>query len=299
MASKVMSSSSTRSTESRQRLGRGLAALLGDAKSDVEASDKLQGVRQIPIEFVRSNSKNPRQSFNEADLEELAASIRERGIIQPIVVRPVIDATDTYEIVAGERRWRAAQRAELHTVPVIALQITDREALELSIVENVQRADLNALEEARGYAQLASDYGYSHSEIGRVIGKSRSHVANTLRLMALPEHTRSLLATGALTAGHARALLTTNDPDSIADRIVARGLSVRDVEKLTSGNPSSPPPTPKHLDADPVTRDLENRVSLSIGAKIAIQNTKRLREIRIKFKNIEQLEYICSKLLHS
>jgi len=294
-----MASSSPRNADSRQRLGRGLAALLGDAKSDADAQDKLQGVRQIPIEFVRSNSRNPRQIFNEADLEELAASIRERGIIQPIVVRPVVDATDTYEIIAGERRWRAAQRAGLHTVPVISLQINDREALELSIVENVQRSDLNALEEARGYAQLASEYGYSHAEIGRVIGKSRSHVANTLRLLALPEHTRDLLASGALTAGHARALLTTSDPDAIADRIVARGLSVRDVEKLSAGGQSPALPTPKQSDGDPVTRDLENRVSLSLGAQIAIQNTKRTRELRIKFKDLEQLEYICNKLLQS
>jgi len=274
-----------------------LAALLGDAKSDVDMQDKSQGVRQIPIEFIRSNSRNPRQVFNESDLEELAASIRERGIIQPIVVRPVVDATDTFEIVAGERRWRAAQRAGLHTVPMISLQINDREALEFSIVENVQRADLSALEEAKGYAQLASDYGYSHAEIGRVIGKSRSHVANTLRLLALPEHTRDLLASGALTAGHARALLTTTDPDAVADRIVARGLSVRDVEKLSAGDSSSTTIAPAQLDSDPVTRDLENRISLSLGAQIAIRNTKRTREIRIKFRDLEQLEYICNKLL--
>jgi ParB family chromosome partitioning protein len=294
-----MASSSPRNAESKQRLGRGLAALLGDAKSDVDTQDKLQGVRQIPIEFVRSNSRNPRHVFNEAELEELADSIRERGIIQPIVVRPVVDATDTYEIVAGERRWRAAQRAGLHTVPVISLQINDREALELSIVENVQRSDLNALEEAKGYAQLASEYGYSHAEIGRVIGKSRSHVANTLRLLALPEHTRELLASGALTAGHARALLTNSDPDAMADRVVARGLSVRDVEKLNSGDTSPTSPTPKQSDPDPVTRDLENRVSLSLGAQIVIQNSTRAKEIRIKFKDLEQLEYICNKLLQS
>jgi len=292
-----MASSSPRNPDSRQRLGRGLAALLGDATSDVDMQDKSQGVRQIPIEFIRSNSRNPRQVFNESDLEELAASIRERGIIQPIVVRPVVDATDTFEIVAGERRWRAAQRAGLHTVPMISLQINDREALEFSIVENVQRADLSALEEAKGYAQLASDYGYSHAEIGRVIGKSRSHVANTLRLLALPEHTRDLLASGALTAGHARALLTTTDPDAVADRIVARGLSVRDVEKLSAGDSSSTTIAPAQLDSDPVTRDLENRISLSLGAQIAIQNTKRTREIRIKFRDLEQLEYICNKLL--
>ena len=231
--------------------------------------------------------------------EELAASICERGIIQPIIVRPVVDASDAYEIVAGERRWRAAQRAGQHAVPVISLQITDREALELSIVENVQRSDLNALEEARGYAQLASEYGYSHAEIGQVIGKSRSHVANTLRLLALPEHTRELLSAGALTAGHARALLTTTDPDALADRIVARGLSVRDVEKLSTGEKSPNPKTRTVSESDAVTRDLEHRVSLSLGAEIAIPNTKRAHEIRIKFRDFEQLEYICNKLMQS
>ena len=290
---------SSHKPKSRQRLGRGLAALLGDAKTEAEIQDKTQGVRQVPIEFIRSNSRNPRQVFNETELEELAASIRERGIIQPIIVRPVADASDAYEIVAGERRWRAAQRAGQHTVPVISLQITDREALELSIVENVQRSDLNALEEARGYAQLASEYGYSHAEIGQVIGKSRSHVANTLRLLALPEHTRELLSAGALTAGHARALLTTTDPDVLADRIVARGLSVRDVEKLSTGKKSPNPKTRTVSESDAATRDLEHRVSLSLGAEIAIHNTKRAHEIRIKFRDFEQLEYICNKLMQS
>jgi ParB family transcriptional regulator, chromosome partitioning protein len=289
----------SRNPESRQRLGRGLAALLGDAKTEAEIQDKAQGVRQVPIEFIRSNPRNPRQVFNETDLEELAASIRERGIIQPIIVRPVADASDAFEIVAGERRWRAAQRAGQHAVPVISLQITDREALELSIVENVQRSDLNALEEARGYAQLASEYGYSHAEIGQVIGKSRSHVANTLRLLALPEHTRELLSAGALTAGHARALLTTTDPDALADRIVARGLSVRDVEKLSTGEKSSNPKIRTVSESDAVTSDLEHRVSLSLGAEIAILNNKRAHEIRIKFRDFEQLEYICNKLMQS
>jgi ParB family chromosome partitioning protein len=293
-----MTNSPSRNVESRQRLGRGLAALLGEAKPEVDVRDKSHGARHAPIEFIRSSPRNPRQTFDETELDELAASIKERGIIQPIVVRPVAAAADTYEIVAGERRWRAAQRAGLHTVPIVSLELTDREALELSIVENVQRADLNALEEAKGYAQLASDYGYSHAEIGRVVGKSRSHVANTLRLLALPEHTRGLLAAGALTAGHARALLTNDNPDAMADRIVAKGLSVRDVEKLASGAENAPSPKPsKQSEPDPVTRDLENRVSLSLGAKIAIQNSKRSREIRIKFKDLEQLEYICNKLL--
>lgn len=294
-----MSESPQRTPEPRQRLGRGLAALLGDAKAGAEPQDHLQGVKQVPVEFVRSNSRNPRQSFSEADLDDLAASIRERGIIQPIVVRPVPGASDAYEIVAGERRWRAAQRAGLHTVPIISMQMNDREALELSIVENVQRSDLNALEEARGYAQLASEYGYSHTDIGRVIGKSRSHVANTLRLLALPEHTRQLLAAGALSAGHARALLSVTDPDGVADRVVARGLTVRDVEKLSSSGDQTVTSNNIGHESDAVTKDLENRLTLSLGAQIKIKNDKRSREIRIKFKDLDQLEYICNQLLRA
>ena len=270
--------------------------MLGDSKADPQAAAQLPNVKQVPIEFVRSNARNPRLHFDETELEELAASIRERGIIQPIIVRPVAGAADTYEIVAGERRWRAAQRAGQHTVPIIALNIADKEALELSIVENVQRADLSALEEAKGYAQLAGEYGYSHADIGRVVGKSRSHVANTLRLLALPEHTQELVRSGAISAGHARALLALDNPDAVADRIVAKGLTVRDVEKLSSAG-ALPPPEVKPRDADPATRDLEQRLSLALGVKTQIQNSKRSREIRIKYKDLEQLEYICNKLL--
>jgi ParB family chromosome partitioning protein len=176
------------------------------------------------------------------------------------------------------------------------MPLTDREALEFSIVENVQRTDLNALEEAHGYARLASEYGYSHSDIGRVIGKSRSHVANTLRLLALPEHSQQLLTSGAISAGHARALLGVPNPDSVADSVVARGLSVREVERL-SDSLKSPAPQLKHGSArDPVTKDLENRVSLALGLSVEIINNKRIHEIRIPFKDIEQLEYICGKL---
>ena len=291
-----MTESNPRGGETRQRLGRGLAALLGEAAPESAHQSPPNGVKEVPIEFVRSNTRNPRQSFNEVELHELADSIREKGIIQPIIVRPVAEVNDAYEIVAGERRWRAAQRAGRHTVPVICVQMPDREALELSIVENVQRTDLNPLEEARGYAQLASEYGYSHSDIGRIVGKSRSHVANTLRLLALPTHTRKLLSEGTLSAGHARALLSVSEPDAVADRIVARGLTVRDVEKLREGDkPVSPNKTKG--EEDPITRDLEKRVSLSLGTEIHIQNNKRIQEIRIRFQNLDQLGFICDKLM--
>src|SRR6202161_4462163 len=217
-------------TEQRPRLGRGLAALLGTANE--EAVEFGGGARRMPIEFLRPNPRNPRKRFDDTELDELAASIKERGVIQPVVVRPIPRVADAYEIIAGERRWRAAQRAGRPDIPVIVVEAGDREALEIAIVENVQRADLSALEEAAGYAQLGADYGYSHGDIARVVGKSRSHVANTFRLTNLPEHTRSLLAGGQISAGHARALLAVADPDALANRIVAEGLTVRDIERL-------------------------------------------------------------------
>jgi ParB family chromosome partitioning protein len=291
-----MTDTPPRLPEPRQRLGRGLAALLGEAKPAGAGDAAPSAVKEAPIEFIRSNPRNPRQTFVEAELEELAASIREHGIIQPIVVRPVSGAQDTYEIIAGERRWRAAQRAGKHTVPIIALAIGDREALEISIIENVQRSDLNALEEANGYSHLASEYGYSHADIGRVVGKSRSHVANTLRLLALPESIRDLLSDGSISAGHARALLSAPNPEDLAKKIVSDGLTVRDIEKASGGSDNQIPAKPAK-EVDPHTRDLEQRVSSALGASTRIVNNKRLKEIRIKFKEFDQLDHICSKLL--
>jgi len=291
-----MNDTPSRTPESRQRLGRGLAALLGEAKPASSGEAAPSAVKEAPIEFIRSNPRNPRQTFVEAELDELAASIREHGIIQPILVRPVGGAQDTYEIIAGERRWRAAQRAGRHTIPIISLAIGDREALEISIIENVQRADLNALEEANGYAHLASDYGYSHADIGRVVGKSRSHVANTLRLLALPESVRGLLSDGSISAGHARALLTAPNPEDLAKKIVANGLTVRDIEKISNGSDAQAA-TKSAKEADPHTKDLEQRISLALGASTSIVNKKRIKEIRIRFREFEQLDYICAKLL--
>src|SRR5579863_3767531 len=211
----------------RPRLGRGLAALLGEAAE--APSEAAKGPpRKAPIEFLRPNPRNPRKHFGEGELQELADSIRERGVLQPVIVRAMPRLADAYEIVAGERRWRAAQRAGLHEIPILVIEAGDRESLELAIIENVQRADLNALEEAEGYERLGTEHGYSHQDIGRIVGKSRSHVANTLRLMKLPARSRALLASGEISAGHGRALLALPDPDRIAERIVAEGLSVRD-----------------------------------------------------------------------
>ena len=291
-----MADEATRHAEHRPRLGRGLAALIGDAGEEPAAG--RGGPRRAPIEFLRPNPRNPRKTFRDDELDELAASIRERGIIQPVIVRPVPRVADAYEIIAGERRWRAAQRAGLHEVPIVVVEVGDREALELAIVENVQRADLNALEEAQGYAQLGADYSYSHGDIARIVGKSRSHVANTLRLMGLPEHSRALLADGKISAGHARALLAVPDPDAIADRIVARGLSVRDVEKLGERAGQSPrrggAKAAAPVDAD--TRALEEKLGLDLGTRVTIRHSGDAGEIKIAFRDFDQLDDFCRRL---
>jgi len=295
-----MAEEAVRTPESRPRLGRGLAALLGDSGDEGSAVERARGQRKAPIEFLRPNPRNPRKSFDDADLEELAASIKERGVIQPVLVRAIPRLADAYEIIAGERRWRAAQRAGLHDIPIVILEAGDREALEIAIVENVQRADLNALEEASGYAQLAADYGYSQSDIARIIGKSRSHIANTLRLTNLPERARAMLAAGQISAGHGRALLAVADPEAVANRIVSQGLSVRDVERLAqqeaapAAAPAQTPRAPARRDAD--TLALQEKLGLALGAKVTIRHSGEAGEIRLNFQNFEQLDEFCRRL---
>jgi ParB family chromosome partitioning protein len=288
-----MAEDSAARTENRPRLGRGLAALLGGANP--QHAEVSRAARQTPIEFLRPNPRNPRKRFDDAELDELTASIKERGIIQPVIVRAISGVADAYEIIAGERRWRAAQRAGLHEIPVIVVEAGDREALEIAIVENVQRADLNALEEAAGYAQLGADYGYSHGDIARVVGKSRSHVANTFRLTNLPEHTRSLLAGGQISAGHARALLAVADPDVLANRIVAEGLTVRDIERLGENSGKTRPRRGSApIDAD--TAALQKKLSLELGTKVTIRHSGDNGEIRIAFRDFDQLDDFSRRL---
>ncbi len=216
--------------DEKSRLGRGLAALIGDVGDEAAVLDRTRSQRRVPIEFLKPNPRNPRRNFADAELDELAASIRERGIIQPILVRTVRGAMDQYEIVAGERRWRAAQRAGLHDVPVILLEINDREALELAIIENVQRTDLNAIEEAGGYQALMNEFNYSQDDVAKIVGKSRPHVANTLRLLKLSEPVKAYITSGQISAGHARLLVGQPNAEEFAEQIVARGLNVRQVE---------------------------------------------------------------------
>jgi len=266
----------------------------GDEQVVIEGS---RGVRRVPIEFLRPNPRNPRKAFAEEALDELTNSIRERGVIQPVLVRAIPRVADAYEIIAGERRWRAAQRAGHHEIPILILEAGDREALEIAIIENVQRADLNALEEANGYSQLATDHGYSHADIARIVGKSRSHIANTLRLTNLPEHTRTLLTAGAISAGHARALLAVRDPDIIADRVVAHRMTVREVERLSENVRKTQRITVnENSSRDPDTRALEGKLALALGTKVAIRNTGNAGNITIAFRTIEQLDAICRRL---
>jgi ParB family chromosome partitioning protein len=288
--------------EPRRRLGRGLAALLGDA-GDSAVAERPRGQRKAPIEFLRPNPRNPRSLFREEDLADLTNSIREKGVIQPIVVRAIPGVADAYEIIAGERRWRAAQAAGLAEVPIVIHEADDKEALELAIVENVQRADLNAIEEAKGYERLGAEFGYSQSDVAKIIGKSRSHVANTLRLLNLPESARALLREGAISAGHARALLAVENPEAVARRIVEEGLTVRDVEALAQREqaddrkPGAPPPgrKPKAVkDAD--TRALEKTLCDALGMAVEIRNQGERGEIRIRYQSLDQLDAVCRML---
>jgi ParB family chromosome partitioning protein len=286
----------------RSRLGRGLAALIGDVGAESAVAEKPRGgQRKVPAAFLRPNPRNPRRTFGDEELAELANSIRERGIIQPIVVRVVEDTRDSYEIVAGERRWRAAQIAGLHEVPIVVVEVDDRQALEIAIIENVQRADLNPLEEAAGYQMLADQFNYSQHEVARIIGKSRSHVANTMRLLKLPEPVKAYLADGRLSAGHARALLTQEDPETLAHAIVERGMNVRAVEALAQeltvakARAEGKPRKPKmELDAD--TRALERRLSDALGLAVALRHEGDGGEIRIRYASLDQLEEVCRRL---
>lgn len=290
----------------KKRLGRGLAALIGDGEDTTEetAVDNARTYRQLPIEYIKTNPHNPRKSFTEQDIEDLANSIREKGVLQPIVVRPVDGRTNLYEIVAGERRWRAAQRAKLHEVPVIVREFDDREALEIAIVENVQRTDLNPVEEAEGYNELIARFSYTQEQLSKVIGKSRSHIANTLRLMNLPEKIIGHLRKGELTAGHARALLSSDaDPEELAALIIGKGLSVRDAERLAKADKPKKERTGAKAgtaakDADTVA--LEKGLSEKLGLKVTVNHKGATGgELRIAYRTLEQLDDICRRLSNS
>ena len=301
----------------RSRLGRGLASLIGEVQPQPANTGEAQQLntlklppegeqRMVGILELRGGKLNPRKDFREDDLAELAESIRAKGLVQPIIARPNPDpATGTlYEIVAGERRWRAAQRAGLHTVPVIVRDLDDREVLELGIIENVQRADLNAIEEAGGYRELTERYGHSQEQIAEIIGKSRSHVANTMRLLKLPDAVRALVETGKLTAGHARTLIGRDDAEALAHRIIDQDLNVRAAEALAQsglavgshfGEPGAKPR--KVREKDPDTKAFEKELADLLGLKVEIKRISgESGSLSIKFGNFDQLDYIRTRL---
>lgn len=286
--------------ESRRGLGRGLSALMEEAQAaTTQEARRAAGVQELPIELVRRNPDQPRRSFDAEALQELADSIRERGVIQPILVRPLAEAPGEYQIVTGERRWRAAQLAGLHQIPAIVRELEDLEVIEIALIENIQRADLNALEEARGYAVMIKRFNRSHETIAGIVGKSRSHVANTLRLMRLPERVQEHLESGRLTAGHARALLDLDEAEALAERIIRTGLNVRQTEalarraRLVFEPAAKTRPTRKSAD----TADLENNLAQVLGLKVEIRGQGEAGEMRIAYKSLEQLDDLCARLM--
>ncbi len=284
----------------RSRLGRGLAALIGDAASDDADSARpgRGGQKRVPIEFLKPNPKNPRRHFSDDELQELSDSIRERGILQPILVRAIQGLADAYEIIAGERRWRAAQRAGLHEVPVLAVEASDREAMEIALIENVQRADLNAMEEASGYDRLIAEHAYTQNDLAKVIGKSRSHIANMLRLLKLPDQVRVAVEAGSLSAGHARALLSVADPEKVARMAIDQGLSVRDVEKIGQRGEGMAPERKgrSRPPKDPDTIAVEKALEEVLGLTVLIDHRGEGGEVRIKYRTLEQLDGLCRRL---
>jgi ParB family transcriptional regulator, chromosome partitioning protein len=290
--------------EARSRLGRGLASLIGDVGGEAQHVDRPRAQRKVPIEFIKPNPRNPRRTFSETELKELSDSIRQHGVIQPIVVRPVKGAQDRFEIIAGERRWRASQMAGLHEVPIVPVDISDSDALEFAIVENVQREDLNPMEEAQGYHALANEFKRSQDDIAKVVGKSRSHVANMMRLTKLPAEVQGFIATGQISAGHARALINLPDPMSAAKKIIAEGLNVRQTEALAheEGVPERKPQKPRSGGSAPAekkdadTLALEKRVGDALGLTVSISHRDPGGTVQITYRSLEQLDEVMRRL---
>jgi ParB family chromosome partitioning protein len=303
-----------KTSKKNKGLGRGLDALLGDARpsSKTDNAEAAAGPRrELPIEFLKPNADQPRRSFDKDAIDELAQSIKSRGLLQPILVRPI--KGDDYEIVAGERRWRAAQKAKLHNVPVVVRELTDEEAAEIALIENVQRVDLNPLEEAGAYHRLADHYGRTQDQIAKAVGKSRSHVANIMRLTGLPPNALDALSSGAISMGHARALLGAKDPEQACRKVLARGLSVRETEALARGE------SPAKLNGEAVgrekskakskgsssgkdadTRALERDLSSILGLEVAIDHSKKgSGSVTVNYLTLDQLDDICRRLMGS
>jgi len=291
----------------KKGLGRGLSSLMATRESayDNIASDaknnKLQtSDKNIPIEFLVANDFQPRIYFDDEKAKELAASVREKGILQPILVR--LKGPDQYEIIAGERRWRAAQAAGLYDVPAVIMELSDTEALEVAIIENIQRHDLNPIEEAIGYKRLMDEFSHTQNALAKVVGKSRSHIANLLRLLSLPPAVQQLMNNGSISMGHARALITAEDPESLAKLVIKEGLSVRQTERMAKSLKSADRVKSDNISSvisnkDPDTIALENVLSLALGLKVILQSQGGKSGIlKVYFKTLEQLDDICLKL---
>ena len=289
----------------RTNLGRGLDALFGE-DDDYGSLDRLRPSRLVPVDVLSANPFQPRHRFDDDEMAELVDSVRQQGVLQPILVRPQPEDPDRYQIVAGERRWRAAQAAQLHEVPVVIRELGDEETLRLALIENIQRENLSPLEEAEAYQRLVRDFQHSQEELARSVGKSRSHVANTLRLLTLPEDVRALLDDGQLSAGHARALLTASDPAAAAEETVRLGLNVRQTESLARGGAPARPrrrsggaaSTPA-AEKDPDTMALEREVSELLGLRVAINAIDGQRgSVTVHYQTLDQLDHLLHRLSH-
>ena len=276
-------------SKSKKGLGRGLSALFGD-QNNTEKTPKNQAILRVPLDNIKRNEFQPRINFDETKLNELASSIKQNGIIQPIAVRPIKGSSEPYQIIAGERRWLAAQKAGLHEIPVTILDLNDNEVLEVAIVENIQREDLNVVEEAKGYKRLNQEFGYDHDKIANMMSKSRSHVSNTLRLLNLPKDVISMLQDGELTAGQARPLVGLPNASQIAEEIVSKKMSARSIESIKKRQSKS-------FTIDPNIFEVQREIERSLGLKVNIVNKKNNSgKISIEYKNIEQFESVSEKL---
>lgn len=282
----------------RRGLGMGLSALLGDDAGNFAGAGRARPPSQmVPIELLQASPLQPRRRFDEAELGALADSIRERGILQPLLLRPCGDGAASYEIVAGERRWRAAQRAGLHEVPAVVRELSDRDTLELALIENLQRADLSALDEAQAFRRLVDEFGHTHDELAATIGKSRSHVANTLRLLLLPPAVQALVDDGRLSAGHARALIGHAEAERLAALVVDGGLSVRETEELVRREAARPRRT-RGGDgaADPHVKEVEDRLTSSLGLEVGIRAKGKGGLLTIRYHDLDQLDGLIRRL---
>ncbi len=295
----------TKKQSEKRGLGRGLSALMADvgqptsAGQPVDAAPPRKAENNVPTELLYPNPNQPRRDFDKVEMDDLANSVREMGIIQPLIVRKDPVHPECYQIVAGERRWRAAQQAQLHEVPVLIRELTDLEVLELAIVENIQRADLNPVEEAQGYRQLMDNFGHTQEKMAEALGKSRSHIANVLRLLSLPAEILTFLREGKLTAGHARALVTAENPVALAKKIVSRGLSVRQAEKLAKkAERPKEEPAPRSGTKDADTQALELDLSANLNMKVLVDHAPGTEHgtIAIHYTTLDQLDELCRML---